>query len=207
MVGGKLASYRLFAEEMTDIIAKRLGRGAPCQSHLLALPGGDEVIDPMRLVLEGGMEAVTATRLEYRHGSRSLRILERMRRDPREAAVLCACEPVTVAEVRYAIDQELATTVDDVSRRTRLGLGACGGMRCAVRCGRVVADATGKSPEQGLAMAVRFLHAAARKRSAAVGAQQARAEALALASLRAELGPAADEPAETAAAAEPGDVP
>lgn len=204
MVGGKLASYRLFSEEMTDVITKRLGRGNPCQSHEVALPGGDEVIDPMRLVLEGGMEAVTATRLEYRHGSRSLRILERMRRDPREAAVLCPCEPVTVAEVRYVVDQELATNVEDVSRRTRLGLGACGGMRCALGCGRVVADATGKSPAEGQAMALRFLRVAARRRSAAVGAGQARAEALGLASLRAELGPAADEP-EGAPEREPGE--
>jgi glycerol-3-phosphate dehydrogenase len=180
---------------MTDVVARRLGRGARCQSHTLALPGGDETVDPMRLVIEGGMEAVTATRLEYRHGSRSLRILERMRRDPREAAVVCACEPVTAAEVRYVIDQELATSVEDVSRRTRLGLGACGGMRCALRCGRIVADATGQSPQQGLAMAVRFLRTAARRRSAAVGTMQARSEALALASLRAELGEAADEPA------------
>jgi glycerol-3-phosphate dehydrogenase len=194
MVGGKLASYRLFAEEMTDRIAARLGRGAPCQSHQLALPGGEESIDPMRLVLEGGMEAVTATRLEYRHGSRSLAVLERMRRDPREAAVVCACEPVTVAEVRYVVEQELATSVEDVSRRTRLGLGACGGMRCALRCGRIVADARGQSPEHGLTLALRFLDKAARKRSAAVGSEQARAEAIALASLRAELGPIADEP-------------
>jgi glycerol-3-phosphate dehydrogenase len=193
MVGGKLASYRLFSEEMTDVIARRLGRGTPCQSHTLALPGGDEIVDPMRLVLEGGMEAVTATRLEYRHGSRSLRVLERMLRDPREAAVVCACEPVTVAEVRYVIEQELATTVEDVSRRTRLGLGACGGMRCALRCGRLVADATGQSPQAGMTMAVGFLRSAARRRSAAVGTEQARAEALALGSLRAELGAAADE--------------
>jgi glycerol-3-phosphate dehydrogenase len=158
----------------------------------------------MRLVLDGGMEAVTATRLEYRHGSRSLRILERMRQDPREAAVACACEPVTVAEIRYVIDQELATSVEDVSRRTRLGLGACGGMRCAARCGRIVADATGKSPAQGLAMAMRFLRATARRRSAAIGAAQARSEALALASLRAELGPAADEP-DPSAMADAGD--
>src|SRR5690606_27192976 len=98
MVGGKLASYRLFAEEMTDVIARRLGSERRCQTHLLPLPGGEEQIDPMRLVLDGGMEAVTATRLEYRHGARSQRIVERMRRNPREAAVICPCEPVTEAE-------------------------------------------------------------------------------------------------------------
>ncbi len=203
MVGGKLASYRLFAEEMTEIIVRRLGGNAQCQSHLLALPGGDEAVDPMRLVLEGGMEAVTATRLEYRHGSRSLQVLQRMQRDPREAAVVCVCEPVTLAEIRYVVEQELATTVDDVSRRTRLGLGSCAGMRCAARCGRIVADATGKSPQAGLSMALSFLQGASRRRAAAIGPQQARAEALALGSLRAELGggtAAPDEPAVSEAA-------
>jgi glycerol-3-phosphate dehydrogenase len=90
------------------------------------------------------------------------------------------------------VDQELAVDVEDVSRRTRLGLGACGGMRCAARCGRIVADATGKSPAEGLKMSLRFLQNSARRRAAAIGAEQARAEALTLASLRAELGREAD---------------
>ncbi|HEY0469386.1 MAG TPA: glycerol-3-phosphate dehydrogenase/oxidase, partial [Polyangiaceae bacterium] len=92
MIGGKLASYRLFAEEMTDLIAARLGNEAPRRSHVAPLPGGDEQVDPMQLVVQGGMDAVTATRLEYRHGGRSLRVLERMQQNPREAAVVCSCE-------------------------------------------------------------------------------------------------------------------
>ncbi|HEY6728813.1 MAG TPA: glycerol-3-phosphate dehydrogenase/oxidase [Polyangiaceae bacterium] len=188
MVGGKLASYRLFAEEMTDVIAKRLGNDRPCQTHLLPLPGGDEQIDPMHLVLEGGMEAVTATRLEYRHGARSLRVLDRMLRQPREAAVVCPCEPVTEAEIRYVVENELASTVEDVSRRTRLGLGACGGMRCAVRCGRIVAEMTGATAGEGLSMAFDFLRAAAKRRVSGIGPEQARQEALALATLGSEVG-------------------
>lgn len=188
MVGGKLASYRLFAEEMTDVIAKRLGNDRPCQTHLLPLPGGDEQVDPMRLVREGGMEAVTATRLEYRHGGRSLRVLDRMLRQPREAAVVCPCEPVTEAEIRYVVENELASTVEDVSRRTRLGLGACGGMRCAVRCGRIVAEMTGATAGEGLGMAFEFLRAAAKRRVSGIGPEQARQEALALATLGSEVG-------------------
>lgn len=188
MTGGKLASYRLFAEEMSDIIARRLGVEAPCRTHVASLPGGEETIDPMRLVVEGGMEAVTATRLEYRHGARSLRVLERMQREPREAAVVCVCEPVTEAEVRYVVENELARTVDDVARRTRLGLGVCGGVRCALRCGRIVADARGLSPEEGRRLAVDFLEGAARRRLPALGPLQARQEALAMAALRSELG-------------------
>jgi glycerol-3-phosphate dehydrogenase len=156
------------------------------RSHVAPLPGGDEQVDPMDLVVKGGMEAVTATRLEYRHGGRSLRVLERMLREPREAAVVCPCEPVTEAEIRYVLAEELASTVDDVSRRTRLGLGACAGMRCALRCGRIVADATGRSPEDGQRMALDFLVRAQRRRAPALGPEQARQEAIALAALGAE---------------------
>jgi glycerol-3-phosphate dehydrogenase len=188
MLGGKLASYRQFSEEMTDVIARRLRAGTSCRTHQAALPGGDENVDPMRLVVEGGMEAVTATRLEYRHGSRSLRVMERMLRNPREAAVVCPCEPVTEAEIRYTIANELATSVEDVSRRTRLGLGVCGGVRCAARCGRIVAQMTERSPRDGLRSARDFLANQARRRQAAVGPDQAQQEALAIAALRAEIG-------------------
>jgi glycerol-3-phosphate dehydrogenase len=194
MLGGKLASYRQFSQEMTDVVVQRLRVQASCRTHTTPLPGGDEQVDPMQLVVRGGMEAVTATRLEYRHGGRSLRVLERMLKDPREAAVVCPCEPVTEAEIRYAVAHELARTVDDVSRRTRLGLGVCGGLRCAARCGRIVAEMTERSPRDGLAMAQGFLAGAARKRAAAVGTDQARQEALTLASLRAELGAAPSGP-------------
>ena len=196
MLGGKLASYRQFSEEMTDVVARRLRVNVACRTHQEPLPGGDETLDPMKLVVLGGMEAVTATRLEYRHGGRALRVLERMLRDPREAAVVCPCEPVTEAEIRYSVAHELARTVDDVSRRTRLGLGVCGGVRCAARCGRIVAEMTDCSPQRGLQMAHGFLAGAARRRAAAVGPDQARQEALGLAALRAELGnaPAGPDP-------------
>lgn len=189
MIGGKLASYRIFSEEMTDVLARRLRNTKGCSTHTRHLPGGEESVDPMLLVERGGMEAVTAVRLEYRHGARSLRVLERMLDDPRESAVVCPCEPVTEAEIRYSVEQEFARTVDDVSRRTRLGLGTCGGMRCAMRCGRIVADATGASPAEGQRMAVDFLVRARRQRAPALGAEQARQEALAYASLAAEIGP------------------
>jgi glycerol-3-phosphate dehydrogenase len=190
MIGGKLASYRLFAEEMTDKIAERLGIPKKSRTHLIALPGGEELVDPLALAEDAGIEPIAGARLEYRHGARSLRIVERMARDVKESAVVCVCEPVLEAEVRYVLAHEWAQTVDDVSRRTRLGLGACGGMRCAARCGAIVAEMTGRSPLDGQRMALDFLETAARRRVSAVGPQQARQEALALAAVRAELGSA-----------------
>lgn len=188
MIGGKLASYRLFAAEMVDEITRVFGKSQACTSHTSALPGGSESVDPMALVIEGGMEAVTATRLEYRHGDRSRRVLERMQRNPRESGVVCPCEPVTEAEIRYVVEHEWAVNVEDVSRRTRLGLGACGGMRCALACGRIVAHATQQAPSVGTQMGLTFLRAAARRRLPTLGPQQARQEAFALACLASEVG-------------------
>lgn len=195
MIGGKLASYRIFAEEMTDVVAKRLGNETPVKTHVSPLPGGDEVIDPFVLSDDGLMDPVAALRLEYRHGSRALRVMERIAREPREARVTCECEPVLEAEVRYVVEHELASTVEDVSRRTRLGLGSCGGMRCAARCGAIVAQMKERSPESGRRDALRFLERARRRRLAAVGPAQAQQEALALAHLRSQVGrePGEDE--------------
>ncbi len=190
MVGGKLASYRLFAEEMTDLLARRFRAGATCMTHKSALPGGDATVDPFELARDLEIDAVAARRLVYRHGSRADHLRERIRARPREASVVCVCEPVLEAEVRYAVTNELARSVDDVSRRTRLGLGACGGMRCAARCGQLVAEERGLPPRVGREQALRFLVRAARTRSAALGPEQARQEALAIASVRAELGTA-----------------
>ena len=196
MLGGKLASYRLFAEQMTDVLVRHLRVGAaPCTTHTAPLPGGEKAVAVHALAPRLGVGAVAASRVFYRHGARAERIAERVARNPREGAVVCVCEPVIEAEVRYAIDQEMAQSVDDVARRTRLGLGACGGMRCAARCGQIVADARGLAPRDGARQALRFLARQSAGRAVAVGPVGARQEALALASLRAELGPVLDEEA------------
>jgi glycerol-3-phosphate dehydrogenase len=124
----------------------------------------------------------------YRHGQRALNVLERAARRPREREVTCPCEPVLEAELRYVVRHELARSVDDVARRTRLGLGACGGMRCAARCGQIVAQERGLTPHEGQAMAREFVDRQAKTRVVAMGTEQAKQEALALAHLRATLG-------------------
>jgi glycerol-3-phosphate dehydrogenase len=188
MIGGKLASYRLFAEDMVDVLAQRFDLGVHGATHYTALPGGDRVVDPFAFAERAGIDAVAARRIVYRHGSRAERIEERIKRRPREAVTVCVCEPVIEAEVRYVVQNERPRTVADVARRTRLGLGACGGMRCAARCGQIVAEELHLPPREGVRQAVRFLMRQARTRVVALGPDQARQEALAIASARAELG-------------------
>jgi glycerol-3-phosphate dehydrogenase len=193
MIGGKLASYRIFAEQMTDVLVRYLeAPSIPCRTHVAPLPGGERVVPRARLD-DIGIDAVTASRLWYRHGARVERIVERIRKNPLEASIVCPCEPVIEAEVRHVVRHEMAATVDDVARRTRLGLGACGGMRCAARCGQILADERGLEPRDGGRDALRFLVRQAKARAVAVGPEQATQEALALASIRSELGPMLDE--------------
>ncbi|MEO7113398.1 MAG: glycerol-3-phosphate dehydrogenase/oxidase [Polyangiaceae bacterium] len=188
MIGGKLASYRLFAQEMSDILGNQLAPSSRCTTHEKPLPGGDKVPDAIVLAGENEISPVAGRRLVYRHGSRAKRVLQRLVKKPRERAIVCACEPVLEAEVRHVIAHEMARTVDDVARRTRLGLGACGGMRCAARCGQIVADELGLSPLDGLDQARTFLEKQAKTRVVAMGPEQARQEALALAQMRSTLG-------------------
>ena len=188
MVGGKLASYRLFSQEMVDILARRFELSRRCITHTSHLPGGDEPTDALLLARDMDIDAVAARRLSYRHGSRANRIAERVKRRARERHVVCICEPVIEAEIRYVLQHEHARTVADVARRTRLGLGACGGMRCAARCGVIVAEERGLSPQQGFRQALQFLHRQAKTRSCGLGTEQARQEALAISNMRAQLG-------------------
>jgi glycerol-3-phosphate dehydrogenase len=195
MLGGKLASYRLFSEELSDVVAKSLGNTVRGTSHQKALPGGDEQVDPLLLAQEARIDPTAATRLEYRHGSRTRRITQRVQDNPHEAAVVCPCEPVVEAEIRYVVKHELARTVGDVARRTRLGLGACGGMRCALRCGQIVAEMTEQSPAAGQRMALDLVRFTQARRLSVLGPEQARQEVLTLQTLRSQLpcGAAEDE--------------
>jgi glycerol-3-phosphate dehydrogenase len=188
MLGGKLASYRLFAEEMSDTLCQSLGHSARCRTSSSVLPGGEPALSVQELASRAGLEPLAASRILYRHGARAERILERIERTPADAEVVCICEPVTLAEVREVIESEWATDVDAVSRRTRLGLGPCGGMRCAQRCGQVVAQETGRSPAEGRELAAEFLRRGLKHRLPVLGPKQVRQEAIALGHHRAQLG-------------------
>src|SRR5580704_4915180 len=76
MLGGKLASYRMFAQELCDrVLPTDFDSSAVCTTHTRPLPGGDHVPDAVGLSTAHGITPVAARRLVYRHGERALRIL------------------------------------------------------------------------------------------------------------------------------------
>lgn len=191
MLGGKLASYRLFAEEMTDVITRRFDRRETCQTHVLALPGGEREVGraaAKELSDSFEIDEISARRLCARHGTEARQLLDETRDEPSRRRVVCPCEPVIEAEIRHVVRHEWARSVDDVARRTRLGLGSCGGMRCALECGQIVAEERERSPDWGRTSAAEFLRGALKKRLSVIGPEQARQEALAAAHVYAQAG-------------------
>lgn len=157
IAGGKLASYRLMSEEAADLISRKLGVSAACQTHLVPLPGGEEIISPEEVAREYGIPSYAASRLVFRHGARAREILEPTRAQPRLKQVVCRCEPVLAAEIVYCIRNEWAVTLTDLRNRTRMGTGPCQGFRCAVRALPWLAEELGLSGEQALAELHAFL--------------------------------------------------
>lgn len=58
---------------------------------------------------------------------------------------ICRCEEITLREVEEAI-AEGYTTLNEIKRRTRAGMGLCQGNTCGKLIARLIAEHTGASP-------------------------------------------------------------
>ena len=69
------------------------------------------------------IEPIAAKRLTFRHGSRALRIAERVRERPREACTVCVCEPVieAVASTGAGVFDTLKAVAKQVLTELRKG--------------------------------------------------------------------------------------
>ena len=139
ITGGKLMTYRLMAERVTDLVCRKLSHGAECVTATTPLPGskapsrGDRRKGRREFVARSAGERGA----ESRHGDR----VEQMGfRKAADAALVCECERVSVAEVKYAIESLDVTHLDDLRRRTRIGMGTCQGHICAMRAAGILAQ-------------------------------------------------------------------
>jgi len=137
MGGGKLAAYRLMAEEAVDLVCEQLGIDAECRTHLEPLPGGREHGLEVEAFTDLGVDRYAARRILYRHGNRAEHVLELMRDHPETRRLVDPSEPVTEAELRYAIRHEFVRRLDDCRRRVRLGCGMDGGWHSTRRAADV----------------------------------------------------------------------
>ncbi len=187
VVGGKLTTYRLMAEQVSDLVAARLGNEQPCTTAGTVLPGS-EAVDGARWPDE--MPGWEARALLSRHGSRAFDLVsEEVERGGKLEGLsfVCLCESVPEAEVRWAIRHLFARTLDDVRRRTRVGMGPCQGMTCGPRTVAVLAQELGLTPTRSDAMLHEFIVERRKGGEALVGRMGAAQEELNRSAFRAIL--------------------
>ncbi len=144
MTGGKLAAYRLMAEDATNQLAGALGVEAPCRTAELPLPGGDAPADLPALAARFDVGLAAVARLGFRHGALAERVLQAGDdASARGRRIVCACEPVLDAELRHVARHEGLRKLSDCTLRVRLGVGACQGAGCGAIAAGVLAEELG----------------------------------------------------------------
>jgi glycerol-3-phosphate dehydrogenase len=118
IVGGKLTTHRLMAEETVDAVARKMGVAASCTTADEILPDQD-----------GG-----------RHYWLGHRLADHEEGGGGDAALLCECELVTRKMVDGYLDRHWPCSIDDVRRGTRVGMGPCQGAFCTFRVAGLVAE-------------------------------------------------------------------
>ncbi len=115
LVGGKFTTFRSVAEQVVDRLACRFPG-----KRLLCCSTAESVLGP---------QYGSADRLVQRYGTGAGEILEWVRADQRLADPLCPHHPFIRAEVRYAVEKEMALTLGDLLwRRFQVGWSACQGL-------------------------------------------------------------------------------
>ena len=111
ITGGKTTTFRLMAEHAVDAACEQLGVNRPCRTADEPLPGSEE-------------------ERFYWLGAR-VRAQEPV---PNSEEIICECELITRSHLTEAIARGgRPSSLDDVRRRVRLGMGPCQGGFCIYR--------------------------------------------------------------------------
>ncbi|MCA1569862.1 MAG: anaerobic glycerol-3-phosphate dehydrogenase subunit A [Chloroflexi bacterium] len=116
IVGGKLTTYRLMARDTVDAVASALGVDAACRTADEALPS-------------------PASGTPYWLGDR---LAAHEADGGGNAELICECELVTLSRLEDALDERGDSSLDDLRRTTRLGMGPCQGAFCMPRAAAVL---------------------------------------------------------------------
>ena len=110
ITGGKLTTYRLMAEHVTDAMVAHMGESRVCRTADEAVPGSES----------GRLYQVTHRLSEAEAGRGSDQIL-------------CECELLSRRDFVSTLHRMPDASLDDLRRQLRLGMGPCQGGFCALR--------------------------------------------------------------------------
>lgn len=143
ITGGKMMTYRLMAEEATNLACKKLNINKPCQTATIPLPGSEEIIKDSH----GKRYSTSINAAEGRHGQ----FAKDLKLDTVEdSALICECEEVSVAEAKFAIEKLHVHNLLNLRRRTRVGMGTCQGELCTCRAANFICGNNVKKSKEDL---------------------------------------------------------
>lgn len=145
ITGGKLMTYRLMAEWATDLICKKLHNTEKCTTADENLPGSkkDAESTPEKKMMS--VPTVIKQSAVSRHGEMASKISSETLKD---TTLVCECEGVSVGEVKYALKELGAKNIEDLRRRTRIGMGTCQGELCSCRVAGLMRELKVKDTKQ-----------------------------------------------------------
>lgn len=143
ITGGKMMTYRLMAEEATNLACKKLNINKPCQTATIPLPGSEEIVKDSH----GKRYSTSINAAEGRHGQ----FAKDLKLDTVEdSALICECEEVSIAEAKFAIEKLHVHNLLNLRRRTRVGMGTCQGELCTCRAANFICGNNVKKSEEDL---------------------------------------------------------
>jgi glycerol-3-phosphate dehydrogenase len=158
ITGTKLTCFRSLAQEVGDRVMKRLGRRAKSRTAALTLDGADEEAGRLEvrawMDVSGEMAATGLGRsaleaLVTSYGRLYPKVLDLARKLPDGAEPLCPENPEIVAQLHYALSEEMTVSLQDfLLRRTGIGEGRCQGLDCAEGIGRRMGELLGWTPRR-----------------------------------------------------------
>lgn len=153
VLGGKITGGRGIAEEITNLVCKKLDFKAACNTATTPFPGAAVIAQPeiIRSALESRIDVETVTYLVSLYGSRFTEVLEMAERGSRGKQPLCHHTRDIVAQIWYAVAEESAITVSDfMLRRSGLGLAECQGLDAVEIVGKEMGRILAWNPEEQL---------------------------------------------------------
>ncbi len=158
VTGTKLTCFRSLAEGVGRTVARLLGHGGPSDTARITLDGQDDeagalevraMLDVTEAVRSSGLEPEQIEMLVTTYGRRAGAVLDLARRLPGGTERLCKNAPEVVAQLHWAVENELGVSLQDVLlRRTGLGTGPCLGLDCAPAIAQRMGALLGWSPRR-----------------------------------------------------------
>lgn len=165
ILGAKITNHRLAAEEAVDLVCKKLGVNKPgitSKTPFFAgnFPAGIDafVADMERRYARLGLSKRQVSHLVRHYGTAAERVLSLAAANPELRKPIAPDSEEIMAQVAYAIDEEMAFSLEDVLlRRTRIGLTADQGVAVAPMVARFIGERLGRD-ERAIAQDIADYH-------------------------------------------------